>query len=413
MSGFHIAIKKPIERLGLVNVYQIRGFLFLAALCLYAFLGSPTPDSPGFVEVFIAILLLASIGFSGLLFALSVDIKAPLWCSAGQVLLLYGLSVPVFMSIIQGHAVIQVLRDIFPFLFLLLPVFMNELCRRYPDIFRYILKGVLIIGIIFSVRAIIDIQYQIFNIQAGDELTYFENAPTVLFTSLFIIGYVGQYFIENFTFKAFMFFISGCVLTLLVLFPVALTAQRASLGYVVFYVFSLIVIAFYKAPYRAFVIVSIVVALLLPFYSVMELMFDTLLQKNALVGVNARFDELLKVWSEISKSLSTLAFGVGWGGSFESPAVAEVSVNYTHSLLSSALLKTGMIGVVLTVFYLLGLAKLLYGFLRCNPVLSLALAGTVFIDVFLYASFKSLDFGLVLLLISSYSFSQENVAKER
>jgi hypothetical protein len=36
-----------------------------------------------------------------------------------------------------------------------------------------------------------------------------------------------------------------------------------------------------------------------------------------------------------------------------------------------------------------------------EPVIGLALAAPIFIDVFLYASFKSLDFGLMLLLIPS------------
>ncbi len=398
-----------------ISIDQVRSGAFLLALCLYAFRGSPTPDTPGLVEVVIAAFLVMAVGLVDAAAALRVDMKAPLWRSAGQALLIYGLSVPVIMSVLRGAEISQALRDVFPFLFLLLPVFMGRLCGRYEGAFRAVLCGALVIGVVFAVRAGIDVQYDLlallFPARGAAELNYFANAPTVLFAALFIAGYSAQRFFEHYTFKAFLLFFLGCALATILLFPVALTAQRASLGYAVLYAVILTGIAFYKAPYRALIIAVSVIVFLAPFYSTALELIHMLAQKTSLVGFNARFEELAAVWAEISKSASTIAFGAGWGGSFESPAVAEIRVNYTHSLLTSALLKTGIVGVILVIFYLFGLAQLLWGFLRRNPVLALALAGPIVIDVFLYASFKSLDFGLVLLLIPAYVLSRAEIAK--
>ena len=93
--------------------------------------------------------------------------------------------------------------------------------------------------------------------------------------------------------------------------------------------------------------------------------------------------------------------GLGWGGTFESPAVGDVRVNYTHSFVSCMLLKSGMLGAALAVAYLIGSFIGITRLLPRHLVLGLALAGPLLIDSVLYASYKWLDFGLLLLLISA------------
>ena len=53
----------------------------------------------------------------------------------------------------------------------------------------------------------------------------------------------------------------------------------------------------------------------------------------------------------------------------------------------------------LALAYLFRLGSIILELLFYRPVIALALAGPFLIDIFLYASFKSLDFGLVLLLV--------------
>ena len=111
-----------------------------------------------------------------------------------------------------------------------------------------------------------------------------------------------------------------------------------------------------------------------------------------------RLEELSAVWDVVSANPLTLLFGAGWGAGFASPAVADIHVQFTHSLVSGMLLKTGLVGLFLSLFYLCALSLRLFQ-LRLGVVWPLAIMAPVLIDVFLYASYKSLDFGLVLLVI--------------
>ncbi|MDB5491886.1 MAG: hypothetical protein JWO78_1735 [Micavibrio sp.] len=74
-------------------------------------------------------------------------------------------------------------------------------------------------------------------------------------------------------------------------------------------------------------------------------------------------------------------------------------VNYTHNIFTTYLLKTGLVGLLLLTLYLYGLCRPLFDLLRVRPLLALALGVPLVIDLTLYASFKSLDFGLILLLV--------------
>ena len=66
-------------------------------------------------------------------------------------------------------------------------------------------------------------------------------------------------------------------------------------------------------------------------------------------------------------------------------------------------MKNGLIGLVLGGVYIGGLLRVLFARLGASYIVVLALAAPILIDVFLYASFKSLDFGLVLLLAAYVS----------
>ena len=105
----------------------------------------------------------------------------------------------------------------------------------------------------------------------------------------------------------------------------------------------------------------------------------------------------------VGPSPGSILFGKGWGATLASPAVGGMVVNYTHNLLTALWLKTGLIGLILAGLYIAGLAKGLVPLLWTNPVLAVALAVPLVIDTLLYASYKSLDFGLILLLIALYT----------
>ena len=155
----------------------------------------------------------------------------------------------------------------------------------------------------------------------------------------------------------------------------------------------------FEHPKRALFLSAVIFVLLLPLYDLFGEVFELFLLKSERVGVNMRFEELRAVWGAISVHPLSVLFGLGWGAHFSSPAVADIDVQFTHGLLSSALLKTGIIGLLLHAAFIISLLKMLCVHFRKHVVFAVALGGPVLIDVFLYASFKSLDFGLVLMLI--------------
>ena len=400
-----------------ITLMHIRSVLFLSALILYAIFGIPTPDSPGIWEAIIGTALVLSIGIAAAASLLRVAPHQPLYVSAGQLLLIYGLTVPLLGAAVEGHDIKHIARDLIPFLFLLLPVFFSHHLQENPKFYRHCLAGVLVIGLCFSVRALMETHYDFFGLASfwrpSEEQTYLANAPTLLFTSLYIFGMGAVLFIQKPSFFRWGIAIFALLAALLILVPVGLTLQRASLAYVSFFVLVLGAIAFYKAPVRTIVFLTSILVLLLPLWPQLFDLATQLFQKTNLVGLNARAEEWSAVWTHVSASGIRVLFGVGWGSGFDSPAVGGVYVYFTHSLLSSSLLKMGIIGVILVILYLFGIAQILWRILPGNPFLALALAGPIVIDVLLYASYKSLDFGLILLLVCAYGASREKIAKAR
>jgi hypothetical protein len=120
--------------------------------------------------------------------------------------------------------------------------------------------------------------------------------------------------------------------------------------------------------------------------------------------MNARFAEISAVYAKLCAGggLGYL-FGYGWGATFSSPAVAGLEVNFTHSWLTTMLLKGGIVffGLCSCVFIRL-VYEILLIFQR-DRSWGLALGAAFVIPSLLYASHKSLDFGLILLMIMVWS----------
>lgn len=395
-----------------IRLIDLRVWAFVSAVLVYAVFGSPTPDNPGLVEILIAFLLIVSAGVVGVFQAFKLDLNAPLWQGAGAIMLCFGVGVPTLKGIIDGNHIALIIRDLAPFLFLALPLFFILLMKAQAQFGKRALQGVLVLGLVFALRAVVEqasgVLTVLSRLQPSDELTYFANMPSVLFAALFFIYTGSKLWLGRLGVRTILKGIMCFILALIIIVPIMLSAQRASIGFIIIYGLGLLGYGLYKAPLRALGLLGIITIAAFPFYGVLFDVAETLAQKTALVGVNMRFAELEAVWSEVSGSPFDLMFGKGWGGSFESPAVGEVRVNFTHSLISSVLLKTGMAGLLVIGFYIFGFVRILWGKLMHSPALVCALAGPFIIDVFLYASFKSLDFGLILLLIGLIGFSDQN-----
>lgn len=390
---------------GSFSIKDIRIFALLAAIGVYAFFGSPTPDYPGLPEIITGFFLVIAVGFSGL--RQSIDgvagAKAVFWHDSGKMLLFYGLSVPLLISVMRGHDETLILRDLIPFLFFLLPLFLYSVIKEKPGCAPAIAVAIILLGLVFSMRALAAAfpfnLLEIYFLPPQGELFYFANAPSVLFAALILTGLAGEKIMNARSVRLLIVPLVFLFAALLPFAAMAISVQRATLGAAVLYLATLMLIALWKKPgkaVRVFAAAALIIGAAFPdLYEI----WSILGRKNALVGLNMRAQEAFAVWSAVSETPLTLLFGLGWGGSFHSPAVGNLSVNFTHSLLTSALLKTGLVGFGLTLLYLAGLTGWLLRIVFQKPVIGFALLMPIIIDVFLYASFKSLDFGLVLLLI--------------
>lgn len=362
---------------------------FCLALLIYATTGSPTPDDPGLGEAATAVLLLVSIRFP--------DFKT--LPAAVLVFLLYGLSVPTLLGVVRGHHVSLILRDVIAFGFLLMPLLYVRTHASHASLLASML---VLTGCVFSVRAVLPYGDAIFSPakwlgQAPADLLYLANSPEVLFAALMLLGSGAYRIWAGQGMLAGLLLIGMAALPLLAM---AVMMQRAGLGCVALVICLLGTTGLWLRPARALLGAGCVVLMFLPFLPLVSGISHALLQKTEMVGLNSRAQELAAVWSLSSQSPLAFLTGLGWGASFENPAVGNIEVNYTHSLFSALLLKSGVMGVLFFLGYLWMITKQAAPELLRRPVLVLALAAPLGIGLFFYASYKSLGFGMVLLLLS-------------
>ncbi len=386
---------------------NFRVMAFIGALLTYALFSTPTPDHIGLAECLVMAGLIAAMGVGGVMQAghLRVVAYEPLWMMAARLLLVYGLSVPLIAGLVQGHPASLIVRDVIPFLFLLLPVsFIDR-----PAVARLLPWVLSLMGLIFVARVMTGF---LAHIGAGalpigyvpdpDNLV---NAPTVLFASLFLTGMGGLYLIGAKTPRRMLIAFICLSLTFLLLLGMAGIGQRAHIGAWVLTVLCWMGMLLVWRPRVLLWPLLLGLVALVCFWPFAQDIAAGLWQKNTVVGLNNRVEEAMTVWDSFRDRPWALLFGQGWGASIVSPAVGPNPVNYTHNLFTTYLLKGGFPAVLLVLLYLGTLGAGLWRLLWRHPVPALAVAAPFLIDITLYASFKSLDFGLLLVLIALWTRS--------
>jgi len=408
----------------MITMDSIRFYLFLLALALYAVLGTPTPDYPGVIEGAIGALLVLAVGLPQASYAILPQKDAPLWHGAGKILLLYGLSVAVLGGALRSFAPGEIMRDILPFLFMMLPILAADLFSRNPRYAQILPFALAALGLAQAARVCLQAYgadfLPLFVLDSMREPHYLANSPAVMFAALALCG-AGIWAFVLFSVRRAGLAIALFLLAALPLAAMALALQRAGLGIWALYVLALCAAAFVKRPAKAGLLVLILggAGLMLAFGSPLgrELiaLLEALWRKTELFGSNMRLQDAAAVWGAVSEGgWPALLLGLGWGAGFESPAVGGMYVGYTHGLIGAVFLKTGVIGLVLGGVYIGGLLMDVHKRIS-SPVRIVfwAAALPVLVDVFLYASYKSLDFGLVLLLISGLEMTRVILPAQR
>lgn len=390
-------IRKTLVRL------DIRFLSLLAAISIYGVFSTPTPDTPGLAEGMTGLFLIIAVGLPCFIASLNPFTDGPLWGIAGRVLLAYGLCAGGVTGIVMGHPAGDQMRDILAFLFMFLPVFLAKPVARSREGPGLFFTALACLGVVQSVRMLLDHFHPVFpdylNVFAIDELHYLANSPCVLFAALILIGRG----LQNLTSKNLTSSsqnLKGAVYIAAALLPLAgmaLTLQRASLAAVLLLLIAVLAYGVWRRPLKTFPLILIGGGIAWAVQGPVGDIAAAMIYKTEIFGENMRIAEMKAVWAAIESHPASLIFGLGWGGGFSSPAVGGEYVTFTHGLITSALLKTGLAGMVITALYIGGLLMQTAFKYRGRWVLFYALSAPVMIDFFLYASFKSLDFGLVLL----------------
>ncbi len=378
--------------------HDIKFISLCLALGLYAIFGSPTPDEISWVEMALAGLMIIVIGFNGFIRSLvwQGNEKQNVWWFSGALLWAYGLIGPTIIAVLQGNAFSVILRDLVAFFFLCLPLFLCPFLQRMEKnkaVFFFLL---LAIGLIFSLRVLAphwEISHQ------NVKLLYLANSPLVLMALIFFFLKACQNLYDKIDYKHLLHFVLFTVGASLILMAVYIDVQRAFLAALIISALSVFIIGLVKAPLKTMLPLCLVALTIFIFKDFLIETGEQALLKTSQVGSNMRLQELQAVWQVVAGNAFTLLFGQGWGSVFPSPAVDNIYVAFTHSLLSYMLLKTGLIGLLLTLIYLFFVFEKLVSVYFSDPVKGNMLLWPFVIPILFYASYKSFDFGLLLTMI--------------
>ena len=392
----------------------IRLWSVMIAVAIYTGFSSPTPDDPGLIEGGIAVLLLIGVSPGHFFSRLSHERRR-----APVLLLLYGMTIPLLMGLYYAQLPNDMLRDLIPFLYFLLPAFLyrpslSTARRTYAQSLAWVLA---LGGAIFSWRffQVIDLPWHLIGErQAGDNLLYLSSSPLVPFSAVFLT--ISAFRRKRFATRAktkerkripwfrevlirFALLLGG----LISLAALAATVQRATF---VLVLLTFLVYALRRARHSppaaifgALITLLFIALLHEPLWGTLQMIWS----KTLNVFDNARLAELKAVWDHIDRSPLTVLIGNGWGAKFLSPAAGHVWVRYTHTLLSYMLFKAGLVGLGLTVWYTVVLIRYFWRIWWLEVRTALALTPPLILGLTLYPTFKMLGFGLLLYMLYLYA----------
>lgn len=355
------------------------------AFGLYAVFSSPTPDIYRFTELAIFILLI-----------FSVKLHIGNMPGSGIILLIYGLSVPFITSLVKGYDFFLILRDFIPFLFLLMPLFFQYQNKQDRNFLVWLAAG---IGFAFALRSLLAFGPRLWSPSlwsgAPPDLLYLANSPEVLFSSVWL-GALAFTSHRNIVLRLLFF-----ILAVVSAWAMAAAMQRASLAYIALCGAISFFVSCYQKPVKAFALFLMILCGGFILWPVISDIFLQLSIKTHLVGLNSRSEEVKAVINQLAASPWNFIFGLGWGAEIENPAVGGLRVGYTHSLASALLLKSGLLGLSLFLLYGFYMLKNAWPDLIEDKRYLFALAGPLLIGFLLYASYKSIGYGLLLLILAS------------
>lgn len=384
----------------------------LLALILYGVFGQPTPDQLTVTEFMIAALLFFGAGLHGFsaVFIRSQERRKglqPRWFAPGQLFAVYGLTIPLLLVALYGHSVMEAIRDLIAFVFLLLPMVYWHLFREARGFRRLFFLGVIFIGVAFSARTLLPHFIPALGLPDAVAL-YLTITPAVLFAALYCIAASAQRLtaLSGDVLRNVFFGLLISLIALIPIFAIAMALQRASVAAIALFVVATAIYILLYRPETFLRLAFLFAAALLCFLPEIHDILLRLEHKHIQVGLNSRKEEFLTVLEIGQQDLSRFLFGHGWGALFQNPAVGDMWVGYTHNLFSYYFFKTGLLGTIFIAFYWGAVFWENLRILKANILLGLSLLCPLLISTFFYASHKAFSYGLLILLICAMTRKQ-------
>lgn len=362
---------------------MMKNFALYTAITLYGLLSSPTPDIVSWVEIAIIVLLIFSIGLFRPIIALT-EKDLPFYLQGHKIFFVMMIVIPTVIGIINGYALANIARDLFPVMALILPlVFYGERLNALSIVMA-------IVGGAFALRYIAPIIPPLDFMAADTSLLYLANSPLVPFAAIMGFHWLSEIRDNSITQR-----ILGGLLCVICFAAMAMMLQRAPLILSALGCLGILGLRTIQKPIQSMVLGMVIVVCLLPILPVINEIFQSLESKTLNVGLNNRVEEFQAVMAQ------STWLGHGWGAEFQSPAVGDVWVRFTHNMVSYYWFKAGILGAILSVAFIGVWAWQNIKLIRLNPAIGVAIAIPFLVHVTLYTGFKTLDFALLLTLLTA------------
>ena len=361
---------------------------FYASILIYSIASSPTPDYAGAAEFAVAVCILTAVGLIRSWNAVARS-DLPSFLSLHRFFLLYMTTLPLITALLAANPTPDILRDIIPLTFMALPLCLYG--KKLPHLNSIVMIG----GAGFALRYIAPFVWGDYN---NDSLLYLANSPLVPFACI-----TGFHYFTSSGHNSLAIRLCGLAICAVCFMAMAAMLQRAPVALCLAGCLLLTVLRFPSRPIMISALILIIAIITLQFLPLFIDIALSLSEKTISVGWNNRFEE----WQAVLH-YSTF-WGHGWGASWQSPAVADIWVRYTHNMVTYYWLKAGIIGAMMACAFIYVWGRQIILYLWQNPALGIAVAVPFIIHVTLYTGFKTLDFAVILTLLTVRDASQSKI----
>jgi hypothetical protein len=399
--------------------FKFTHVIFLVLCAVYGAFSSMIPKEFELPELALFLLLLILVPVLGVIHGFFPTSKQSAFMVPNnlRVVVFLMLWIPILVGLFRQNELIDLIRDVLPFLFFLLPIFLFRKLHCNPKAWILVMcTGFSFIGVAMTLRhfaqagaSIADIGEQsIFG--TGISLAF---DPAIQFAFPFLFGLAIKMAIERHLLKAsVLFFIS-----LIPLFAILGVVARAPLVLSFFAIGLMVLLGFRNK------VVNLIVFALFLLFIVVALAGDNMISrsiglmllKHENYGVSSRDLEVSAVLQN-ADSFDKIIFGEGWGGLISNPIGDGAMWRFVHNMFAYYFFKQGIVGLLGVIIYVAWLSKIYFRSFQklkneggVRLIALLALIPPILGSLFLEVTYKTLIFGLLLSLVIAISASTKKL----